>query len=135
MAVAIIPLRYDLGYDSEMYSEMVLDHFRNPRNAGKLANASAEVQAANPVCGDILELGARVEDGKIVVARFLCRGCTTSIACASYLTERLTGLTVAQAHSITAEGMSVDLGGLPPATFHWAQLAIDALSLLLSKLS
>ncbi|MGH9743749.1 MAG: iron-sulfur cluster assembly scaffold protein, partial [Candidatus Acidiferrum sp.] len=45
-----------------MYSESVLDHFRNPRNAGKLMNATAQVQAVNPVCGDILELAVRVEN-------------------------------------------------------------------------
>jgi nitrogen fixation protein NifU and related proteins len=118
-----------------MYSEAVLDHFRNPRNAGKLANASAEVQATNPVCGDILELAVRIEDGGIAEARFLCRGCTTSIACASFLTERLTGSPLAAARSLTAENISEALGGLPPATFHGAQLAIDALGLLLAKLT
>jgi len=124
-----------LGYDSSVYSELVLDHFRNPRNAGKLANPSAEVQATNPVCGDILELAVRVESGAIVEARFLCRGCTTSIACASLLTERLTASTVAAARLITAETISEALGGLPPATFHGAQLAADALKLVLAELS
>jgi nitrogen fixation NifU-like protein len=124
-----------LGYDSSVYSELVLDHFRNPRNAGKLANPSAEVQATNPVCGDILELAVRVESGAIVEARFLCRGCTTSIACASLLTERLTASTVAAARLIKAETISEALGGLPPATFHGAQLAADALKLVLAKLS
>lgn len=128
-------VRRDLRYDSVMFSKLVLDHFRNPRNAGKLANASAEVQATNPVCGDILELAVRVENGGFVEARFLCRGCTTSIACASFLTERLTGNTLAAARSITAESISEALGGLPPATFHGAQLAAEALSLLLEKLS
>lgn len=118
-----------------MYSELVLDHFRNPRNAGRLENATARVQATNPVCGDILELAARVENGGIAEARFLCRGCTTSIACASFLTERLTGCSVAAARSITAESISESLGGLPPATFHGAQLAADALSLLLEKVT
>ena len=118
-----------------MYNELVLDHFRNPRNAGKLANATAEVQATNPVCGDTLQLAVRVENGVIAEARFLCRGCTTSIACASVLTERLTGCTVAAARAITAETISEALGRLPPATFHGAQLATDALGLLLDKLA
>jgi nitrogen fixation protein NifU and related proteins len=117
-----------------MFSELVLDHFRNPRNAGKLPNASATVQATNPVCGDILELAVRIENGGIAETRFLCRGCTTSIACASFLTERLTGSTLVAATSITAESISEALGGLPPATYHGAQLATDALSLLLLKL-
>ena len=117
-----------------MFSELVLDHFRNPRNAGKLANATAEVQATNPVCGDILELSVRIENEAITEARFLCRGCTASIACASFLTERLTGCALAAAPTITGESISEGLGGLPPATFHGAQLATDALRLLLEKL-
>lgn len=118
-----------------MFSELVLDHFRNPRNAGKLADATAEVQATNPICGDILELAVRVQDGTVAEARFLCRGCTTSIACASFTAERLTGATLEMARSITPESISEALGGLPPATFHGAQLAADALRLLLAKLS
>ncbi len=123
-----------MGYHNTMFSELLLDHFRNPRNAGKLANASAETQATNPVCGDILELTVRVENGVIAEARFLCRGCTTSIACASFLTERLTGCRVAAARAITAESIAEALGGLPPATFHGAQLAGEALALILPKL-
>lgn len=118
-----------------MYSELVLNHFKNPRNSGKLPNATAEVQATNPVCGDILELAVRVENGAIAEARFLCRGCTTSIACASYLTEHLTGKALAAARSIKAEDISEALGALPPTTFHGAQLATEALNLLLAKLS
>jgi nitrogen fixation NifU-like protein len=117
-----------------VFSELLLDHFRNPRNAGRLANATAEVRATNPVCGDILELSIRVEEGNLAEARFLCRGCTTSIACASFLTERLTGNTLAAARSITPETISDALGGLPPATFHGAQLAAEALAAVLAKL-
>jgi len=128
-------VRRKLGYDRSVYNELVLEHFRNPRNAGKLANSTAEVQATNPVCADILELAIRVEGGAITEARFLCRGCTTSIASASFLTERLKGRTLAAARLITAETISEALGGLPPATFHGVQLAIDALTLLLAKLA
>lgn len=124
-----------MRYDIRMFSELVLDHFRNPRNPGRLANATARVEAANPVCGDILELAVRVENGVIAEARFLCRGCTTSIACASFMTERLTGSTLAATRAITAEVISEALGGLPPATSHGAQLAADALHLLVSKLA
>jgi nitrogen fixation protein NifU and related proteins len=117
-----------------VFSELLLDHFRNPRNAGKLANPSAVVQTTNPVCGDILELSIRVENGEVAQARFLCRGCTTSIACGSFLTERLTGSTLAAARSITPETISEALGDLPPATFHGAQLAAEALVAVLAKL-
>ncbi len=91
-----------------MFSDAVLDHFRNPRNAGELPGADASVEVSNPVCGDILHLAARVEDGRIAEARFLCRGCTTSIACASLLTA---------------------------ATLHGAELAADAVQALLREIS
>lgn len=119
----------------EMFSEAVLDHFRSPRNAGELAGATATVEVSNPVCGDILKLAARVGDGRIAEARFLCRGCTTSIACASLLTEELCGRTPEEARDITAERLSQKLGGLPLATFHGAHLAADAASALLEKLT
>jgi nitrogen fixation NifU-like protein len=118
-----------------MFSEAVLDHFRNPRNAGELPGATATVEVSNPVCGDILKLSARIVDGHIAEARFLCRGCTTSIACASLLTEKLRERTPAEACSITAESISESLGGLPPATFHGAQLAADAVSALFRNLA
>ncbi len=118
-----------------MFSEAVLDHFRNPRNAGELTDASATVEVSNPVCGDVLKLSARVMDGRIAEARFLCRGCTTAIACASVLTEKLRGRTVTEARVITAESLSEALGGLPSATFHGAQLAADAVTALVQKLS
>jgi nitrogen fixation NifU-like protein len=118
-----------------MFSEAVLDHFRNPRNAGELPGATATVEVTNPVCGDVLKLFARFESGRIAEVRFLCRGCTTAIACASLLTEQLRGHSLADARAITAESLSTGLGGLPPATFHGAQLAVDAVGALLQKLS
>jgi nitrogen fixation NifU-like protein len=118
-----------------MFSEAVLDHFRNPRNAGELPGATATIEVSNPVCGDILKLSARIADGHIAEVRFLCRGCTTSIACASVLTEHLSGRALAEVRSITAETLSEALGGLPPATFHGAQLAVDAVCTLLQNLA
>jgi nitrogen fixation NifU-like protein len=117
-----------------MFSAAVLDHFRNPRNAGVLADADAVVEVTNPVCGDILRLAVRVKEGRIDEVRFLCRGCTTAIACASLLTESLHSHTMAEAKAITAESLSIALGGLPPSTFHGAQLAADALRVLGQKL-
>lgn len=118
-----------------MFSAKVIDHFQNPRNAGELPSATATIEVSNPVCGDILKLSARIADGRIAEARFLCRGCTTAIACASLLTEQLRGRTLAEARAITAESLSSALGGLPPATFHGAQLAADAVAVLLQKLA
>jgi nitrogen fixation protein NifU and related proteins len=118
-----------------MFSEAVLDHFRNPRNAGELPNATVTIEVTNPVCGDVLKISARVVDARIAEALFLCRGCTTAIACASLLTEQLRGRTFAEAQAITAESLSSSLGGLPTATFHGAQLAADAATALLKKIS
>src|SRR5437667_10700684 len=113
------------GILSGVFSEAVLDHFRNPRNAGELPGATATVEVSNPVCGDVLKLSARIVDGRVAEARFLCRGCTTSIACASVLTEKLRGHTLAEARALTAESLSGTLGVLPAATYHGAQLAAD----------
>ncbi|HXP78535.1 MAG TPA: iron-sulfur cluster assembly scaffold protein [Verrucomicrobiae bacterium] len=118
-----------------MYSEAVLDHFQNPRNAGTLDAATATVSVENPVCGDILELSARLEAGRIAEARFRTRGCVTAVACSSLLTELLRGKTPAEARAITSEQISEALGGLPQATLHGAQLARDAVEALLAKLN
>jgi nitrogen fixation NifU-like protein len=117
-----------------MFSETVLDHFRNPRNAGELEN-SEMVQVTNPVCGDVLRLSARVENGRIGAARFKVQGCVAAIACGSALTELLVGKSPAEAQGINAETLSGALGGLPASTLHAAQLAADAVSALMPKLS
>jgi nitrogen fixation NifU-like protein len=118
-----------------MFSDAVLDHFRNPRNAGELPGADAAVEVSNPVCGDILQLAVRLEGDRIAEARFLCRGCTTAIACASLLTEQLRGRALSESRSVTPESLSKALGGLPPATFHGAQLAADALRAVVKRVS
>jgi NifU-like protein involved in Fe-S cluster formation len=118
-----------------MYSAAVLDHFQNPRNAGTLDAATATVSVENPVCGDILELSARLEAGRIAEARFRTRGCVTALACSSLLTELLRGKTPAEARAITSEQITEALGGLPQATLHGAQLARDAVQALLAKLN
>ena len=74
-----------------MFSEILLDHFQNPRNPGELPGATARVEVSNPVCGDVLRLAVIVECAIVREARFLFRGCTASIACASLLTEKMKG--------------------------------------------
>ena len=118
-----------------MYSPAILDHFKNPRHAGDLANASAVTDATNPVCGDVLRLAVRVENGRIAEARFKAQGCVTAVACASAITEMLAGKTLAEAREIRAQQISDALGGLPQATFHGAQLATDVLAELLRKIT
>jgi nitrogen fixation protein NifU and related proteins len=118
-----------------MFSKAVLDHFKNPRNAGDLPSADATVEVSNPVCGDILKLAIRREANRVVEARFLCRGCTTAIACASYLTERLLSLPIGDWKAVSADSISNALGDLPPATKHGAQIAADALRTLERQLA
>lgn len=117
-----------------MFSEMVLEHFQRPRNAGELAGATATVEVSNPVCGDILRLAVIVEDGVVRKARFLCRGCTASIACASVLTEKMKGRRVGELNEMHAAEIAGELGGLPQASFHAAQLAEDGVKAILGKI-
>jgi nitrogen fixation protein NifU and related proteins len=114
-----------------MFTEKLLEHFQYPRNAGELPGASARVEVSNPVCGDILQLAVIVETGVVLEARFLCRGCTASIACASVLTERMIGHPLQE---ISAQEIARELGDLPEASFHAAQLAADAAHAMLQKI-
>jgi nitrogen fixation NifU-like protein len=116
-----------------MFSRAVLDHFQNPRNAGELPGATHTVDVANPVCGDLLRLAVRIENGRIAEARFQTRGCVTSIACSSLLTELLTGATLEEAAAITPQLVAERLGGLEQATAHAAELARDAVEALLAQ--
>jgi nitrogen fixation NifU-like protein len=118
-----------------MFSREVLDHFENPRNAGRLKDPTAIVDVSNPVCGDILKVAVRVENDRISEARFLCRGCATSIACASRLTELLTGLPIRKLREITAEVLTTAFGELPQETIHGAYLAADAAQALAARLT
>lgn len=114
---------------------MLLDHFQNPRNGGELQDANAIVEVSNPVCGDVLKLSARMENGRILDVRFLCRGCTAAIACASLLTELIADKSRAETTGITVERLSQKLGGLPAASFHAADLAVEALVQLFQQAS
>jgi len=114
-----------------MFTPAVLDHFQNPRNGGELPDANVRIEASNPVCGDVLQLAARIESGTVRKIRFLCRGCAASIACASRLTESIQGRELPALRDVTPESLAASLGGLPPASFHAAILAHYALQQLL----
>jgi len=125
-----------------MYSPQVIDHFENPRNVGDIPNADASVRVENPACGDIMQLSLRLapEAGAgsaaiIEDARFRIRGCVTSIACGSVLTEMLRGKSLAQALTIQRQQVVDALGGLTNETMHGSYLVMDALSAALSKLN
>jgi nitrogen fixation protein NifU and related proteins len=113
-----------------MYNQTILDHFKNPRNAGELPEASATVDVTNPVCGDVLRLAVRIEGGRISAARFKTQGCVAAIAACSALTEMMVGRRLDELAAITPQQIAEALGGLPPASFHGAQLAADAIPAL-----
>ncbi len=81
----------------ELFQQVILDHYRRPRNKGHLEGATHSVTMNNPLCGDVIDLLLRVEDGKIADARFEGRGCSISQASASMMTGRLKGRSVAEA--------------------------------------
>jgi len=109
-----------------MYSEALLEHFRNPRNVGELGPPARVVEVSNPACGDILRLSARVEEGRVVEAQYRTRGCTASIAAGSALTELVAGKTLEEIARLTARDVEAALDGLPNESKHAAVLAADA---------
>jgi nitrogen fixation NifU-like protein len=116
-----------------LYSPQLLDHFEHPRNAGDLESASLRARVENPACGDVLELSAQTRDGSILAIRFRAKGCVPAMACGSLLTELVAGKTVNEAREITKTTLVAAIGGLPEASGHAAQLAVDALRALLDK--
>jgi nitrogen fixation NifU-like protein len=116
-----------------MYSDQVLDHFQNPRNAGEIQNPDVRVEIENPACGDVLELTARIEAGKIAEIRFRAKGCVSAMACASALTEMVMGMLLEDARQFRREQLLERVGGLPEASQHAGYLAIDALGALVKQ--
>jgi nitrogen fixation NifU-like protein len=116
------------------YSEAFRDHLANPRNAGVLEDADADVELTNPVCGDRLRLTLCVSGGRLTAARFLAYGCPPTIACGSALAELIEGKTTAEAARLTRDELTRALGGLPARKGHAAALAVETLRAALSKL-
>jgi nitrogen fixation NifU-like protein len=117
-----------------MYSPQLLDHFQNPRNAGDLSDADATVEIENPVCGDIIRLSVKFDAGWIAAIKFKAKGCVPAMACGSALTEMVEGKTAEEALRLTREDLVRSVGGLPQASSHAAQLALDALAAALAKI-
>jgi nitrogen fixation protein NifU and related proteins len=117
-----------------MYSAQLLDHFQNPRNAGEVPDADAIAEIENPACGDVLRLSLKIKSGRIAEIRFKAKGCVPSMACASALTELVAGQTPRESRALNREALVAAVGGLPQASTHAAQLALDALSAALSQL-
>lgn len=115
-----------------MYTETVLDHFSNPRNVGVLEDANAVGLEINPICGDSMRLYLRIEQDRIVEARFQTVGCPASIATSSMATEMLKGRTIEDARALSREAIEDALGGLPGNKIHCSMLAVDALETALA---
>lgn len=109
------------------YSKEVIDHYENPRNVGEIENPSGVGTVGNPACGDVMKLTIRVEDDRIVDARFKTFGCGAAIATSSMVTELVKGKTIEEALEISNQTVARALGGLPKVKMHCSVLAEDAL--------
>ena len=113
-----------------MYSDLLLDHFKHPRNVGELPPPAIVVEVTNPACGDILKLSARFENGRIAEVAYKVLGCTASIAAGSALTELLLARTP---DSVSVADIEAAVGGLSPESKHAAVLCRDAVKSLLMQ--
>jgi nitrogen fixation NifU-like protein len=117
-----------------MYSAQLLDHFQNPRNPGEVPDADATAEIENPACGDVLRLTLKIKSGRIADIRFKAKGCVPSMACASALTELVRGQTVDETRALGRDRLIAAVDGLPQASTHAAQLALDTLQAALNQL-
>lgn len=110
-----------------MYSEKVMDHFKNPRNVGEIEDPDGVGTVGNPVCGDMMSMYIRVEDERIKDIKFKTFGCGAAIATSSMTTELAKGKKLDEAMKITREKVAEALEGLPQVKMHCSNLAADAL--------
>lgn len=110
-----------------MYSEKVMEHFRNPRNVGEIEEPSGVGEVGNPTCGDMMKLYIKVEGNTIVDAKFQTFGCGAAIATSSMVTEMVKGKTLDEALKISNKMVAEALDGLPPVKMHCSVLAEEAL--------
>src|SRR5512136_1140982 len=101
-----------------MYSDLVMDHFRNPRNVGDIPDADGVGTVGNPVCGDVMKMMIKVRDDRIADIKFQTFGCGAAIATSSIATEMVKGKTLDEALEITNRAIAEALDGLPPIKMH-----------------
>ena len=109
-----------------MYSEKVMDHFMNPRNVGEIGNADAIGEVGNAVCGDIMRMYLKIDDGIITDAKFKTFGCGSAIATSSMATEMIIGKTLEEALELSNKAVVEALDGLPAHKLHCSVLAEEA---------
>ncbi len=109
------------------YSDLVVEHFQNPRNAGEMPDPDGESTKANPVCGDRMRVMIRVVDDKVAEVRWQTRGCPPAIATSSMASEMVVGWDLDRVEALTREAIAEAVGGLPADKVHCSVLAADAL--------
>ena len=110
-----------------MYTDKVMEHFKNPRNMGEIPDAEGVGTVGNPVCGDLMTMYIKVKDNRIEDIKFKTYGCGAAIATSSMTTELAKGKTLEEAMKITRASVADSLGGLPKVKMHCSNLAADAL--------
>ena len=109
------------------YSEKVMDHFRNPRNVGEIADADGIGEVGNAKCGDIMRMDIKVKDNVITDVKFMTFGCGSAIATSSMATELVKGKSLDEALALTNQAVVEALDGLPPHKIHCSVLAEEAI--------
>jgi len=112
-----------------MYTDLVMDHFANPRNVGEVDEPDGAGQIGNPVCGDVMRMTIKVEDDHIKDVKFKTFGCGAAVATSSIVTEMVMGKSLDEAAEISNKAVAEALGGLPAQKMHCSNLAADALHL------
>ncbi len=110
-----------------LYSEKVMDHFRNPRNVGVIENADGVGEVGNAKCGDIMKIYLKIENDIIQDVKFETFGCGSAIASSSMATELIKGKPVSEAMTLTNKAVAEALDGLPPHKMHCSVLAEEAI--------
>ena len=110
-----------------IYTDKVMDHFRNPRNVGEIEDANGIGEVGNAKCGDIMRVYLKVEDNIIKDVKFQTFGCGSAIASSSMATEMIKGKTLEEAWELSNKAVAEALDGLPPVKMHCSVLAEEAI--------
>ena len=110
-----------------LYSEKVMDHFRNPRNVGVIDNADGVGEVGNAKCGDIMKIYLKIDDDVVTDVKFETFGCGSAIASSSMATELIKGKPVEEAEQLTNQAVAEALDGLPAYKMHCSVLAEEAI--------